>query len=89
MCIPLGYQGRYWILIPKSNNGIGKKLRIKGVGLTNSGRELSKIVEIKPMDRYSQDLAQFFERNGLRMIEVDGEKPRIVDINAVTVSDSQ
>ena len=87
-CIPFDYQGRHWILVPKSEDGVGKNVRINGVALTNSGRELSRIVEIKPMPDYSKALAEFFDKRGFRMIEVDGKGPRAVDIKAGTVSDS-
>ena len=74
VCIPLSYQGRHWILMPVSNERIGKTLRIEGVGLTQSGSELLKIVKVEPMDKYSKGLAQFFERNGFRMIKVGDGK---------------
>ena len=73
ICVPFGYQGRHWILVPESSDGIGKKIRISGVALTNAGRELSRIVGIKPMAEYSQALTGFFGKNGFRMIEVNGE----------------
>ena len=84
VCIPLSYQGRHWILMPKSNTEVGKKLRIDGVALTQSGRELLTIVKIQPMDSYSKEIAQFFEKNGFRMTEVDGGEPRVVSFNAGT-----
>ena len=64
VCIPLNYQGRHWILIPKSNRELGKKLRIEGVALTGTGRELFKIVTVEPMENYSKELARFFEKKG-------------------------
>ena len=84
VCNPLWYQGKHWILIPMSNDRVGKTLRIDGVALTQSGRELFRIVKVEPMDKYSKALAQFFERNGFRMIEVGDGKPRVVSVNDVT-----
>ena len=75
--------------MPMSNKKVGKTLRINGVALTQSGRELFKIVTVEPMDKYSQELAHFFEENGFRMVEVGGGEPRIVNINAGTEFDSQ
>ena len=89
LCIPLNNQGRHWILMPLSNKEIGKTIRIYGVALTQSGRELFKIVTVEPMDKYSQGLDQFFEKQGFRMVEVGGGEPRIVNINAGTEFDSQ
>ena len=80
---PFGYQGRYWMLIPTSSNGIGKKLSIHGVGLTQSGRELFEIVNVEPMERYSQELVQLFQKNGFRMTEVGDGQTRVVSINDV------
>ena len=82
ICIPLSYQGKHWILMPISNDKIGKKLRIGGVALTQSGKELFRIVQVEPIDNYSKALAQFFEGKGLRMIEVADGNPRVVDVSA-------
>ena len=88
VCTPLSYQGKHWILMPKSNREVGNKLRIDGVALTQSGRELLTIVKIQPVDSYSKELAQFFEKKGFRMIEVGDGEPRIVSINDGTQLDS-
>ena len=82
VCIPLLYQGGYWILMPKSERAVSKKLRIHGVALTQSGRELLTIVKIEPIEDYSEALVQFFEKNGFQMIGVGDRDPRIVSINA-------
>ena len=84
ICIPFSYQGKYWVMEPKSKSSVGKPLRVYGVALTQSGRELSKIVTVEPMDKYSQKLAQFLEGQGFRMTEVGGREPRVVSLNAVT-----
>ena len=84
VCIPFGYQGKHWILMPRSSSGVGKTLRIDGVALTRTGNELSRIVKIEPMEKYSEELAHFFKRSGFRMVEIDREEPHIVDVNAVT-----
>ena len=89
VCIPFNYQGRHWILNPMSNNKIGKSLRINGVALTQSGRELFNIVNIEPMDKYSQELTEFFEKQGFRMIEVSNGHPSVVSVNPATGVDSQ
>ncbi len=89
VCFPLNYLGRHWILMPVSEDRIGKTLRIHGVALTQSGRELYKIVRVKPLDKYSQELAQFLKKRGFRMIEVSGGEPRVVSVNAVSAFESQ
>ena len=79
--MPLSYQGKHWILTPLSNDDIGKRLRINGVALTSAGRELSKIVEIEPVDEYSKNLAAFFNKNGFQMTEVGDGQPRVLSAN--------
>lgn len=83
ICIPLTYQGRYWILVPKSSAKIGKSLRIHGVALTQSGRELFKVVEIAGADRYSEGLVKWFGKQGFRMSEVNGRQPRAVNVDSI------
>ena len=89
VCISLTYQEKHWILMPVSNDRIGKTLRLEGVALTQSGKELFGIVKVEPIDNYSKQLALFFERNGFRMMEVGSGEPRFVSVNAVTGNDSQ
>ena len=85
ICIAWSYQGKHWILMPMSNDSVGKKLEVSGVALTQSGRELFKIVQVEPIDEYSKALARFLEGKGFRMIEVGGGEPRLVDVNTGTV----
>lgn len=82
LCIPLNYQERHWIFMPMSHKGVGETLKIHGVALTQTGRELFKIVTVETVGKYSQELAHFFEKRGFRMVEVRGGEPRIVDISA-------
>ena len=89
VCIPWSYQGKHWVLVPMSNDNVDKKLKVYGVSLTQSGRELFTIVKVEPMDNYSNKLAQFFEEKGLRMTEVGSGEPRVVSINAGSRLDSQ
>ena len=89
ICMPLSYQGRHWILLPKSKRHVGNKLRIEGVALTQSGRELFTIVEYEPKDNYSKGLAKFLEKKMFQMIEVEDGKPRVVRINGGGGLDSQ
>ena len=89
VCFSLSYLGKHCILMPLSADKVGKKLRVHGVALTNSGRELFKIVGVVPIEKYSEELAQFFKKGGYRMTRVDGGKPRVVRLNFATGRDSQ
>ena len=81
VCITFTYQRKHWVLVPNERGAVGKRLRINGVALTNSGRKLSEIVETKQVFKYSQELAGFLEKNGFRMIEVFDAQPLIIDTN--------
>ena len=69
--IPFSFQGRNWVLLPTTERAIGQELRIHGVALTRSGQELSRIVDLAPMNEYTQALTKFFKEKNLQMIEVD------------------
>ena len=68
--MPFNYQGRYWVLISTSQRDADEEFRLSGVALTRSGRELSGVVELQPMEEFTQDLKAFFESKGLQMTEV-------------------
>ena len=69
--IPFSFQGRNWVLLPTTERAIAKELKIHGVALTRSGQELSRIVDLAPMNEYTQALTRFFKEKKLQMIEVD------------------
>ena len=48
----------------------GDYVRLHGVALTSSGRELSHIVHIEPTEEYTRDLIAFFKTKNLQMTEV-------------------
>ena len=83
ICVPFKHQGRYWLLMPVSNNArdvANKTIRVHGVALTQAGRELSTIVEVKPMAEYTARLAKYFGGQGFRMTEVDDGEPRLINV---------
>ena len=69
--IPFSFQGRNWVFLPTTERAIAQELKIHGVALTRSGRELSRIVDLAPMNEYTQALTKFFKEKNLQMIEVD------------------
>ena len=87
--LPFRYQGKHWILVPMASDNNGNPLRIHGVALTLAGRELSKIVTVESSDGFSEELRRFFASNGVRMVEVDNEQPRVLTGNHVTGFRSQ
>lgn len=73
--IPFGFQSRYWILLSTTGHVTDQDLRLSGVALSRSGRELSRIVEVKPMDKYTRALMEFFKGKNLQMTEVGNSLP--------------
>ena len=74
--IPFSFQGRNWVLLPTTERAIAQELKIHGVALTRSGQELSRIVDLAPMNEYTQALTRFFKEKKLQMIEVDSSRPQ-------------
>ena len=70
--IPFSFQNRFWVLSPTKKRPPKIGLRLAGVALTQSGQELSRIVELEKTDRYTEALTKFFASQGLQMVEVDG-----------------
>ena len=74
---PFRFQNKYWILTrnpqPTNNNTV----KIPGVALTSSGIELSQIVDIRPTEKFAQDLIAYFRKQNLQMTEVSSGVPRI------------
>ena len=76
--IPFTFQNRHWVLVPTKPRDRNQEFRLSGVALTRSGQELSRIVDIEPMDEYMQALVKFFETQSLQMTEVDSPHPRSI-----------
>lgn len=82
ICMPLIFQGRHFTLEPTSKASFGKVIKMHGVALTLSGRELSKIVKVEPEVEYSQELARYFQQRSLRMVEGGDGKPKYINLDA-------
>ncbi len=82
ICMPLIFRGRHFTLEQTSRASFGKVIKMYGVALTMSGRELSKIVKVEPVDNYSQELARYFQQRGLRMVEGGDGNPKNVSLDA-------
>ena len=76
--IPFCFQGKYWILVPMGTGTQGKKLRLSGVALTQSGQEISRVVDVMPAQQYTLHLIDHFKKKNLQMVEVPNWEPRIV-----------
>ncbi len=74
--LPFKFQGREWFLHSTTKKAARSTIKISGVGLTQSGREVSRVVDMVPMDQYAQALGEFFKRKQLQMIEINPPDPR-------------
>ena len=75
---PFRFQGQNWILSPKGSYSYEKEFRVHGVALTESGKELSNIVEIECVNEFTQDLIRYFDQKNLRMEKVENSNPQQV-----------
>ena len=66
-----GFQGRSWVLVPIDELQGDQALSLRVILLTNSGMELAKVVDIEAMPKYQGAVADFYEKKGFRMLEVD------------------
>ena len=63
--LPLIHQGTSWLMQPLPERNPSKEFRVHGVALTQTGQELSKVVELEPTENYTRELKNFFARNKL------------------------
>ncbi|MCY4579083.1 MAG: DUF2806 domain-containing protein [Chloroflexi bacterium] len=72
---PFRFQAQYWVLYPvggpRSVKPRSPGFPLQGASLSQSGLELSKVVQMEPMDEYKAALIDHFAREGLRMTPVD------------------
>ena len=64
------HQNTYWGLLPEGDRKDGQELKLHGVALSKAGRELLNIVEIEPIENYTNDLIVFFTKQKLKMIPI-------------------
>ena len=75
--VPFMYQGKYWLLASSTAYNESDQFKLHGVALTRSGMELKQIIDIDPVDQYTQDLIAFFQNKNLIMTEVPNDNPHI------------
>ena len=70
--VPFRFQNRDWVLAPSQGSTPSDKLELHGVSLNESGRELSRVVDIEPAGQFTEDLRSFFLKSHLEMTEAGG-----------------
>ena len=68
--MPFRFQGRNWILVPLRGGSQADEFKLSGVSLNESGRELSRAVDLEAAGQFTEDLQVFFRRQRLEMTEV-------------------
>ena len=66
-----GFQGHSWVLVPIDQRQGNQTIELSVILLTNAGMELAKVVDVEAMPEYQEAVADFFEKKGFRMLEVD------------------
>ena len=65
--IPFNFQDQRWVLIQDGRPKQKKELKLHGVAMTLSAIELSKVIELQPMENFCQALSRYFRDQGLIM----------------------
>ena len=68
--IPFMFQNHSWVLIPTNHRKPSNKFKLSGVALTRAGQELSRIVDLQPMNDFEKALKAFFQKSKLQMTKV-------------------
>lgn len=69
--LPLIYQGALWVLLPASGRKPSTQFKVHGVALTQTGQELSKVIEMETTEAYTRALREYFGKNKLEMTSLD------------------
>ena len=70
--IPFLYRKKQWVLVATEQRERTKEFKLNGVALTESGRELSRVVELELVPSYDKALRAYFESKGLAMTGTAG-----------------
>lgn len=70
--VPFAFQEKRWVLVPQQERKPTTLFKLSGVALTMSGKELARVIELLEMKKYARDLATYFLKEKLEMIEALG-----------------
>ena len=69
---PFTYRDEKWVLVATGEHERSQEFELNGVALTESGRELSRVVDPESVPAYDIALTSYFESKGLSMTRVAG-----------------
>jgi len=79
--IPFRFQDRYWILVPRGKRDPDEVVKVPGIGLSISGKELSHCLDVESMERVTEGLTEFFRtKHNLDMVETSNPGPQLLDM---------
>jgi len=70
-CLPFEYNSNSFVLINDNLENTTKELKLSGIGLTKTGKELFSIIDSLENQRYTKDFFEFFKRQKLTMKKID------------------
>ena len=82
--IPFEFQNKYWLLNPlrgRERQDTGKiftEATLTKHQMTRAGLELSRVIELEPMEEFAKEIFTYFKSEGLQMMEVLSLTPKIV-----------
>lgn len=76
--IPFKHQGRFWFFTQPPDRATGTRFMLYGVALTQSGRELLKVVDVDSANDYTQNLMEYIKGYRLQMIETASGEPQVL-----------
>ena len=68
--LPFMHQGKPFGLVLQDGKSVGE-LKLHGVALSNSGKELLNVVDTTPSNSYTNALSEYFKNMGLDMVEIN------------------
>ena len=68
------HQNAYWALVPMEGQEDRQELKLNGVALSKAGQELFDIIDIEPVENYTDDLSNFFRKQKLKMTLIQNER---------------
>ncbi len=69
--VPFRFQDAQWVLVKQQETRKHDEFQLHGVALTQSGRELSRVVQAFPSLEFRESLMQFFNTKGLQAVQIN------------------
>lgn len=71
LAFPLTIQGKNYKLYPKPERDMDERLKLSGLSLSSTGKELLTVIDPPACDKYIQGLKEYFDKIHLSMVELE------------------